>query len=117
ASFLISPITALIVVLFPAPFSPISPTMEPSGTSKETRSKTKSLYVLVSPEIVNALFIVTPPHPVVSADQPIYQAIYRLYGQSRLLHYTVPLFFSAAPPNRNLDFGQKHNIPFLPLFL
>src|SRR5699024_8063081 len=105
ASFWISPKAALIVVLFPAPFSPINPTMEPFGTEKETLSKTKSLYVLVSPEIVKALFIFNPPHTIVSVDQPTYSVKFRLYAQFRLPRQNVPLFFSAVPPNKNLGFG------------
>ena len=63
ASLWVKPKMALIVVLFPAPFSPISPTIAPCGTSNDTSDKENSLYFLVNSDTVNAfLFIISPPH-------------------------------------------------------
>ena len=85
-SFFISPKIELIVVLFPAPFSPISPTMLPDGMLKEMLSNTKLLYFFVKPVSVNAVFILNPPHTTATEVQSICLTLFRLTEQSQWRH-------------------------------
>ena len=60
-SFRAAPVKRFIIVLFPAPFSPISPIMLPSGMLKDTLFSVKFLYFFESLSISTA-FITIPPH-------------------------------------------------------
>ena len=53
-----------MVVLFPAPFSPINPTIYPLGTTRLILSREKVLYFLLNPFTSMAFYIVIPPQHI-----------------------------------------------------
>lgn len=70
ASLCTTPKMTLSVVLFPAPFSPISPTIVPRGTSNDISDKENSLYFLVNPDTV---FVNRLQRKVTTRSQKLYK--------------------------------------------